>query len=178
MRAIIGILFTAAMVSQMGCSGVRVENYQDSKPKLNFFEYFSGETRAWGVLQRRNGKVTRRFSVVMRGEVNGDTLTLEEDFVFDDGEKTRRIWSVQKTAEGGYRGTAGDVVGEASGEASGMAINWHYQLRLPVNGRDITFTFDDWLYAIDDRRAFNRATLRKWGFRVAELSLFFEKVDS
>ena len=53
---------------------------------VDLFEYFSGQSRAWGLFEDRFGKVRRQFSVDIEGRVSGDTLTLEEDFVYDDGE--------------------------------------------------------------------------------------------
>ncbi|STR62180.1 lipoprotein [Klebsiella michiganensis] len=39
------------------------------------------------MVQDRNGKQLRRFHVAIDGDVVGDTLTLHERFIYDDGEK-------------------------------------------------------------------------------------------
>ena len=36
-------------------------------------------------------------------------------------------------------------------------------------------TFDDWIFMQDERVAINRAIMTKFGFKVAELTVFFEK---
>ena len=36
-------------------------------------------------------------------------------------------------------------------------------------------TFDDWIFKQDDKIAINRATMTKFGIRVAELTVFFQK---
>lgn len=94
------------------CSSKKIENYANSTPKLDIFKYFDGELEAFGLMQDRSGKVTRRFKVRMKGEFKDGILTLDEKFVFDDGEKQSRIWKIEKIDENHFKGGAGDVVGD------------------------------------------------------------------
>ncbi len=71
------------------------------------------------MVQDRNGKQLRRFHVEIDGDVVGDTLTLHERFVYDDGEKQQRVWRIRRTGDNRYQGTAGDIEGVASGRAAG-----------------------------------------------------------
>lgn len=157
-----------------GCS-TSVEEHQYQRPKLDLFHYFEGNVKAWGMLQDRSGKQTRRFSVDITGTIQGNVLTLEEHFVFDDGEKQQRIWTIIRHANGRLTGTAGDVVGEATGEVQGNALNWQYTLRVPVDDTTYDIAFDDWMFLQDDSRMFNVARMSKWGFHVGTVTLFFEK---
>ena len=45
----------------------------------------TGADRAWGQFQDRFGEVRRRFRVEVDGTWDGETLTLVEDFVYNDG---------------------------------------------------------------------------------------------
>ncbi|WP_371826128.1 DUF3833 domain-containing protein [Photobacterium sp. GJ3] len=166
------LLCVALLVT--GCS-TSVDDHKYHRPALNLFSYFDGEVKAWGMLQDRSGKQTRRFSVDILGTVKGNTLTLNEDFVFDDGEKQQRIWTITRHSDGRYSGTAGDVVGEATGKTAGNALNWQYTLRVPVGDTTYEIAFDDWMFLQDDVRMFNVATMSKWGFHVGTVTLFFEK---
>ncbi|MDO6706974.1 DUF3833 domain-containing protein [Photobacterium sp. 1_MG-2023] len=166
------LLCVALLVT--GCS-TSVDDHKYHRPALNLFSYFDGEVKAWGMLQDRSGKQTRRFSVDILGTVKGNTLTLDEDFVFDDGEKQQRIWTITRHSDGHYSGTAGDVVGEATGKTAGNALNWQYTLRVPVGDTTYEIAFDDWMFLQDDVRMFNVATMSKWGFHVGTVTLFFEK---
>ncbi len=157
-----------------GCSA-SVEDHKYHRPELDLFSYFNGNITAWGMLQDRSGKQTRRFFVDIIGTVQGDTLTLKEDFVFDDGEKQQRVWTIQRRPDGVYTGTAGDVVGEATGKVSGNALNWQYTLRVPVGETTYDIAFDDWMFLQDDARMFNVARMSKWGVHVGTVTLFFEK---
>ena len=77
--------------------------------------------------------------------------------------------------ENNYEGTAGDVVGKAKGFSYGPAFKFEYVLLVPVKGKEIKITFDDWIFKQDDRVAINRATMTKFGFKVAELTVVFVK---
>lgn len=158
-----------------GCSGMRVADLPDSQPRLDLFEYFAGETRAWGMFQGRDGTPKRRFVVDIVGEVEGDLLTLTEDFVYADGEKQQRIWRIRRIDSDRYVGTAEDVVGEASGEVRGSVLNWRYTMRLPYNGSTVDVQFDDWMFLQPDGVLLNRARVSKFGFTVGEVTLAFRK---
>ena len=80
-----------------------------------------------------------------------------------------------KIDEHNYEGTAGDVVGKAIGYSYGPAFKFEYVLLVPVKGKELKITFDDWIFKQDDRVAINRATMTKFGFKVAELTVVFVK---
>ena len=46
---------------------------------------------------------------------------------------------------------------------------------MPVKGKEMKITFDDWIFMQDEKIAFNRATLTKFRFKVGELTVFFKK---
>lgn len=168
------VLFIALSV---GCSA-DIDDYGQTSPDFDLFGFFDGRVKAWGMVQDYSDKQTRRFEVDIVGVIDGQTLTLVEDFVFDDGELSQRIWVITRQGPGQYTGTADDVVGEATGVASGNALNWRYQMDLAVSGDTYRVTFDDWMYRQDERNMFNIATISKFGVDVGTVTLFFTKVDA
>jgi len=68
------------------------------------------------------------------------------------------------------------VVGTANGRAVGNAFQWAYTLQLPVDGKVYEVQFDDWMYLVDDRVMLNRATMSKFGIRLGEVTLSFQKI--
>ena len=99
------------------CSGrPSLDDPQLSDQVLNLEEYFSGSLVARGQFQDVFGTVRRRFDVQIEGEWDGQTLTLIEDFVYEDGSTEQRIWTLEKTGEQTWVGTAPGVIGQASGE--------------------------------------------------------------
>ena len=174
MKIIFALIVTILLTS---CSGnnMKPTDFKDQKPRLIIEEYLSGNVKAWGVLQNRSGKVTRQFKADLNGEWNGSELILDEVFDWTDGERQTRQWQIKKIDEHYYEGTASDVVGTAKGYSYGPAFKFEYVLLVPVKGKNIKITFDDWIFMQDERVAINRATMTKFGIKVAELTVMFVK---
>ncbi|MEM8921296.1 MAG: DUF3833 family protein, partial [Pseudomonadota bacterium] len=115
-----------------GCVSNNLEQFANApaSQSLKLEDYFLGETKAYGLFEDRFGKLRRQFTVDITGTLEGDTLTLDERFIYDDGERQTRIWSIKIGADGTYEGTAGDVIGVAQGSVSGNALNWKYKVDL------------------------------------------------
>lgn len=150
-------------------------DFQGRSPELKIEEYFLGRTYASGIFQDRFGTLRREFTVEIEGSVQGELLTLNEDFCYADGERARRVWTIARTGPGYYLGTADDVVGTAEGEAVGNALHWRYRLQLPIGGKTWEVGFDDWMFLQPGRVLINRATISKWGLELGEVTLFFSK---
>ena len=169
------IIITALIKSNLFNDNMKPEDFKNTEPEIKIEKYFEGQVKAWGILQDRKGKVTRQFEANMLGKFENNILTLEEDFFWKDGETQRRVWKIKKIDEHNYIGTAPDVVGEAKGASYGSAFKFEYNLMIPFKGKNIKIRFDDWIFKQDEKVAINRATLTKFGFKVGELTVFFEK---
>tara|TARA_B100001175_G_scaffold93588_1_gene79123 strand:+ start:220 stop:768 length:549 start_codon:yes stop_codon:yes gene_type:complete len=169
---IVGLLF---ITSCSGKQSMKPEDFKDKQPRLIIEDYMSGSVKAWGILQNRSGKVTRQFSADLNGKWDGEQLILDEKFNWTDGEVQTRQWKIKKIDNHNYEGTAGDVVGVAKGYSYGPAFKFEYVLLVPVKGREIKITFDDWIFMQDEKVAINRAKMTKFGIKVAELTVMFVK---
>lgn len=169
------LLLLSLVIAIAGCAGVQPQQYAGESPEFLIEEYFDGRVLAWGMFEKRNGEVARRFTVDIDGSVDGNRITLDEHFVYDDGETERRVWEIEKLDEHTYEGRAGDVVGIATGERYGNALNWRYTLALEVEGRTWNLQFDDWMYLVDEDTLINKAIVTKFGFRVGTVTLFFRR---
>lgn len=154
-----------------------LDDYKTTQPQLDLQEYFNGPIKAWGLVQDYSGKVTRRFDVEMVGSWDGDTGTLKEKFEYYDGKTDERIWTIKKIADQKYEGRADDIISTATGETSGHAMRWAYMMDLDVGNKTYRITFDDWMFLMNDGVLINRSYLKKFGFTVAELTLFMQKQD-
>jgi hypothetical protein len=168
------VILVTTLVLITGCSA-DIKSYSQTTPTFALFDYFEGESQAWGMIQDRSGQQMRRFHVLLSGEVEGNVLTLNEDFTYDDGEKSTRIWVIERLPDGTYQGQADDIIGVAVGEEQGNALRWEYDFELPYDGSTIKVSFDDWLYRQDEKHLFNRTSITKFGVEVATLTLFFQK---
>ena len=172
------IIFTLLIAFLLtSCSGNNMKpiDFKGQKPRLIIEDYLSGDVKAWGILQNRSGKVIRQFSAELNGSWDGKELILDEKFNWSDGELQTRQWKINKIDEHNYEGTAGDVVGVAKGYSYGPAFKFEYVLLVPVKVKNIKITFDDWIFMQDERVAINRATMTKFGIKVAELTVMFVK---
>ncbi|MEF8733999.1 MAG: DUF3833 domain-containing protein [Candidatus Accumulibacter meliphilus] len=171
--------FACGLLGLGGCSGVPVERYRAEQPPLDLATYFNGQIDGWGMFQDRSGAVIKRFHVLIDAKWEKrdgvDVGTLDEHFSWSDGSTSRRVWTITRVDAARYIGFADDVVGEAHGEAAGNALRWRYVLALPVDGRVWNVDFDDWMFLIDEQVMLNRSEMRKFGFRLGEVSLSFRK---
>ena len=174
-RSILLIITLFLITSCSNNSAMKPEDFKNKEPRLIIEEYLSGNVKAWGVLQNRSGKVTRQFSAELNGKWDGKQLILDEKFNWSDGEIQTRQWKINKIDDNHYEGTAEDVVGVAKGFSYGPAFKFEYVLLVPVKGKNIKITFDDWIFMQDERVAINRATMTKFGIKVAELTVMFVK---
>lgn len=66
-------------------------------------------------MKNRSGEIIRTFKGDLVGSWDENGVgTLDERFVYNDGEKQTRVWTLKPTLDGKYIGTAGDIVGEAT----------------------------------------------------------------
>tara|TARA_A100001037_G_scaffold242572_1_gene223048 strand:+ start:590 stop:1114 length:525 start_codon:yes stop_codon:yes gene_type:complete len=173
MRYILTLFLTLFLTNCI--AGMKPEDFKNQKPRLVIEEFLKGNVKAYGILQNRGGKVTRQFSADLNGEWDGNQLILNEKFNWNDGEIQTRQWKITKKSENLYEGTAEDVVGIAKGFSYGSAFKFEYVLLVPVKGKEIKITFDDWIFKQSDTVAINRAKMTKFGFKVAELTVVFVK---
>ncbi len=161
-----------------GCSAVDVKHYAGHQPEFDLFEYFDGETRGWGIVQDRKGELLRQFVVDINGYINtAGELVLDEQFIWNDGEHSERIWTITKTGPHDFIGRAADVVGVAEGEVYGNALYWTYALNLEARGSTWKVRFDDWMFLQPDGVLLNRATMSKFGFELAQVTIAFQPVE-
>ena len=158
-----------------GCSTPTPEQYASQSPPLDVQRYFNGTLDAHGMFQDRSGAVVKRFVVVMHCSWDGDNGVLDEDFVYSDGTRQKRVWKLKKTAPGRFTATAADVVGTAQGTVAGNALRWQYVLALPVDGRIINMNMDDWMFLIDEKVMLNRTAMSKFGVDLGSVTLSFTK---
>ncbi|MEQ9464998.1 MAG: DUF3833 domain-containing protein [Haliea sp.] len=168
-------LFLALVVSVIGCTPVTVQDYADNRPVLVPEEFFQGQMTAHGVIKDRGGKVVRYFNADIKAYWEDGVGTLEEDFIFDDGEPQRRVWTLTPQGAGRYTGTAGDVVGEGEITVAGNSMFLDYVLRIPYNDSTLDLRIDDRMYLVNPTMLVNESTMKKFGIRVGEILLVIEK---
>jgi hypothetical protein len=172
MKALI-VLLSASLLG--GCSGMKIEEFAQATPEFVLEDYFQGRTVAWGMFEDRFGRVQRQFVVEINGTWDGTTLVLNEDFVYNDGEKENRVWSVTKTGDNTYEGATANAIGKALGVREGNAFHWAYDFNLKVGDGYWKVGFDDWMFLQPDGVLLNKAVVTRWGIKVGTVFLSFSK---
>ena len=177
LKSINFLLISLIVILLNGCSSTNMKDFENKTPKLNLFEFFKGETVAYGIFEDRFGKLRRQFRVKIKGSVEENILTLDEKFIYDDGEKATRIWKIKKINENNnlikYEGSAEDVEGLATGTSVGNALNWTYDIYLNIKGSNLKVKFNDWIYKQDEDVAINRAFVTKFGVEIGSVTIVF-----
>lgn len=157
-----------------GCAAMEPKDFAGREPRLKIEEYFAGRTDAWGLFEDRFGTVRREFTVTIDGTWDGRELVLDENFLYSDGERDRRVWRIVKTGEDRYEGKAADVIGVATGIAAGNALSWSYEMDMKVGDGTWRVRFDDWMFLQPGGVMINRANVYRWGIWIGTVTLFFK----
>lgn len=158
------------------CSAIDIQSYKDKTPLFIPEEFFDGELKAHGILKNRSGKVIRTFKANISAYWKKNIGTLEEDFIFDDGEHQRRVWTLTPHGNGQYIGTANDVVGDAIINIAGNTMFLNYTLTIPYNNRELNVYIDDKMYLVSNTTLINESRITKFGFHVGTIILSITKL--
>lgn len=173
-------ILSIIIMSLFSCSNITPKTYENNHPKLDIRQYLNGKIKAWGMLEDRSGKVTRRFVVDMEGKWDDNEGILEEYFTFNDGEKSERIWTIKFSDDHHFTATASDVIGQAKGSQYGNVMQMEYILDLEIDHQKKTrynVKLDDWMYLLDEKILVNKSDIKKFGITWARLTIFFQKID-
>jgi hypothetical protein len=158
------------------CASVSVEDYAGNEPQLVAEQFFDGKLVAHGVVKNRGGRVIRYFSASIDASWRDGVGTLDERFVFDDGERQTRVWTLKPTGDNSYIATAGDVIGDGKLKIAGNSLFLDYVLRIPYDGDTLDLRVDDRMYLVSERVLLNESIMTKFGFEVGRIMLVIEKV--
>jgi hypothetical protein len=170
------ILWVGGVLLVAGCATITTDDYAHQKPTLDIRHYLNGPLEAAGILYDIHGKADLQFHVSLVGKWDGNTGILTEHFVYSDGRKDERVWTIRFTDAHHFTATAHDVEGEAIGSQNGNTVNMQYVLYATrATGDTIDLTMDDWMYLLDAKTLINRTQMRKFGVKVGELVITFRK---
>ena len=173
-----GGLLIALAINIAACARKDVGELVTRKPNFVLEEFFSGNSVAFGIFEDRFGNLRRQFRVNLSGKLEGNRLVLDEEFLYDDGERASRVWTIERVGLNGvglaiFQGQADDVKLAARGVQAGNALNWQYEISLEMSGTNLNVHFDDWIYKQDEDVAINRAFVTKFGVEIGSVTIVF-----
>ena len=171
-RTLLGLSVLSGLSALLSaCGTASIDDHQMSEPSFDPEDFFSGILTAHGVVRDYSGAATRSFNADITACWQEGVGTLDEAFVFDDGEQQVRIWTLTPDGAQRYIGTAGDVVGEGNARWQGNAMFLDYTLRIELGNGPIDVHIDDRMYRVSDNVVINESKMRKFGVGVGEILL-------
>lgn len=159
-----------------GCARAPTATVGDDAQTLVLEDFFRGRTTGTGTFESRIAGVERSFRIDTLGTWDGRTLTLQEDFVYDDGERQRLTWRFTKVAPGRYEGTREDVIGTADVRQDGPVVRLSYEADIAgADGGTTRLRFADVIYLEGPRVARNRAVVSRFGLPVGTVDVTFRR---
>jgi hypothetical protein len=158
-------LVTGAALALAGCA-TRPASPVAPQGSLTLDQAFRGRTKGIGVFRVPIAGVERRFRVDLVGRVQGDRLTVVEDFFFDDGEVDRLTWRFRRAGPGRWTGRREDTVGEATVIETGNEIRLAYLADVRSKGQVTRLGFADVIYRRADGVIINEAVVTRHGLPV------------
>lgn len=164
------LVFILTTIFFTGCSTMKLEEFSNKTPEFIPQEYFNGKMTAYGLVKNRSGEIIRTFKGELIGSWDENGIgTLDEKFIYDDGEKLSRVWKLVPTGDKSFDATAGDIVGTAKMKAKGNTVMIDYVMTIPYNDSTIDISVKDWLHLQEDGVIINHSKMKKFGFTVGEL---------
>ncbi len=151
----------------------------DPGPPITLVSAFQGSTTGRGHFRVWLTGDERRFTARLKGTVTGRdgtrTLTVVEDFLYDDGQKDRLTWVFREQSPGRWTGKREDTVGEATVIEDNGQIRLTYTADFKSPSDVNRLGFRDILYASPDGTIVNDAVVTRAGIAVASVRFLIRR---
>lgn len=137
---------------------------------ISLVEAFRGRTVGVGTFRVPITGLERRFKANLVGTVRGNTLTIVEDFLFDDGEVDRLTWRFTRTGSNTWSGKREDTVGLAQVTEAGNEIRLEYTADVKSRGAVTRLGFSDVIYRRADGVVVNEAVVTRSGLAIGSVT--------
>lgn len=142
-------------------------------PAITLVSAFQGRTTGRGHFRVWLTGDERRFTARLDGTVTGRegarTLTVVEDFLYDDGEENRLTWVFTETGPGTWTGKREDTVGAATVIEANGQITLAYTADFQSPSGVTRLGFRDIIYGAPDGTVINDAVVSRLGIPVASV---------
>ena len=143
---------------------------------ITLVDAFRGRTRGTGVFRAPIAGIERRFTADLHGRLRGDTLTVVEEFRYDDGQQDRLTWVFTRTGAGTWDGRREDTVGTATVTEDGRAIRLTYLADFRSTSGVTRLGFADVIYRPAPDLVVNDAVVTRWGIPIGTVRFELRRV--
>lgn len=155
-------------IALVGCARLPATPDRALDP-ITLEQAFAGRAVGAGLFKVSLTGSERRFRARLNGRLDGDRLTVVEDFIYDDGEENRLTWVFDRAGPGRWTGQREDTVGVAEVVETGTEIRLSYTADFISEGAVTRLGFEDVIYFGPDGRVINDAVVTRWGLPVAKV---------
>ncbi|WP_281302321.1 MULTISPECIES: DUF3833 family protein [unclassified Iodidimonas] len=135
---------------------------------IDLMAYFSAPRFCRGFVEDMRGQM-RRFTAEFKAQAKDDALLIDEQMIYEDGERFERCWQMIK-ADGGWSARAEDVVGKARIiRAGSMAAIWLYRLDHAGKSGTIRVGLRDHMVLLGDGLMASDTKITKFGLPIARV---------
>lgn len=156
-----------------GCATVPPSPRVATRP-VTLIDAFQGRTVGRGLFSVPLAGVERGFDARLNGTfrtVQGvETLTVVEDFFFDDGETDRLTWVFARTGPNTWTGVREDTVGSADIVETENEVRLTYTADVVSRGETTRLGFADVIYRRADGVVINEAVVTRFGLPVGTVT--------
>jgi hypothetical protein len=160
--------FVVGSLGLAGCSRLPASPDGPLQP-ITLEQAFVGRAVGAGVFRVDLTGSERRFRARLNGRLDGDRLSVVEDFIYDDGEENRLTWVFDRAGPGRWTGRREDTVGVAEVIETGTEIRLSYLADFNASGEITRLGFEDVIYFGPEGRVINDAVVTRWGLPVARV---------
>jgi len=160
--------FVVGPLALAGCSRLPASPDGPLQP-ITLEQAFVGRAVGAGVFRVDLTGSERRFRARLNGRLDGDRLSVVEDFIYDDGEENRLTWVFDRAGPGRWTGRREDTVGVAEVIETGTEIRLSYLADFNASGEITRLGFEDVIYFGPEGRVINDAVVTRWGLPVARV---------
>lgn len=160
--------FLFGSLALAGCASVPTSPKGPRDP-ITLDQAFSGKSIGAGVFRVDLTGKERRFTARLDGRVDGNRLTVVEDFFYDDGEQNRLTWVFDRAGPGKWTGRREDTVGVANVVETGNEIRLSYLADFRSRDEVTRLGFEDVIYFDPDGRVINDAIVTRAGIPVGRV---------
>jgi hypothetical protein len=172
------LLLGLAALALSACASVPAPPTDPGAP-ITLVSAFQGRSTGRGHFRIWLTGDERRFKARLNGKVTGQegsrTLTVVEDFAYDDGQKDRLTWVFRETGPGRWTGKREDTVGEATVVEANGQIRLTYTADFKSPSGVNRLGFEDILYAGPDGTIVNDAVVSKAGIAIASVRFLIRR---
>jgi len=168
-RIILGILLTLLAILLFQNFVLLPDANDESSIPLDIKEFYDGKIYGWGTLENWIGQETNTFLMEVDATWQDGKGFVDERYNFLNGDKIRRLWTINKTNDRDFIIKAPDIQGAVEGVSIKGGYDIHFSF-IP-QGTEMHVTAHKKFRVSSFGTAMVEIVFRKFGFKIAKLKI-------